>query len=51
MKEYIVYIHKNKIDGKEYIGLTSLSPPTKRWQNGKGYKTQIKFYRAIEKYG
>ena len=51
MKEYVVYIHKNKIDGKEYVGLTSLSPPTKRWQNGKGYKTQIKFYRAIEKYG
>lgn len=51
MKEYIVYIHKNKINGKEYVGLTSLSPPTRRWQQGKGYKAQKKFYQAIKKYG
>lgn len=31
--------------------MTKQDPPTKRWLNGKGYRTQQKFYRAIEKYG
>lgn len=51
MKKYTVYVHTNKINSKKYVGLTSLQPPTKRWQNGKGYKMQPKFFRAIEKYG
>lgn len=51
MKEYIVYIHNNKINNKKYVGLTSQQPPSRRWQNGKGYKMQPKFFRAIEKYG
>lgn len=50
-RKYTVYIHKNKINGKQYIGLTSQHNPTARWRNGKGYQQQPKFYNAILKYG
>ena len=49
MNNYIVYIHISP-SNKRYIGITS-KKPNKRWQNGKGYKRQDYFYRAIEKYG
>lgn len=49
-KTYTIYIHKNKINGKVYIGQTS-QDPKKRWNNGKGYITSSKFYNAIQKYG
>lgn len=51
MKEnnYTVYLHISP-SNKRYYGITCLSPK-KRWNNGKGYKTQQYFYRAIEKYG
>lgn len=45
---YTVYMHKNKINGKVYIGITKQKPKY-RWNDGNGYKNQI-FYRAIEKY-
>lgn len=48
--EYIVYSHKNKINGKIYVGQTS-QPLDKRWQNGFGYKRSPKFFEAIKKYG
>lgn len=48
---YTIYMHKNKINGKVYIG-QSIQPNIKdRWKNGKGYKTSSYFYHAIEKYG
>lgn len=48
--KYIVYMHTAP-NNKKYIGITFLSPE-KRWGvNGYGYKKQIKFYRAIKKYG
>lgn len=48
--KYTIYIHKNKINGKVYIGQTS-QKPSKRWgANGSGYKGQP-FYLAIQKYG
>ena len=50
MKEYSVYCHTNKVDGKKYIGITSQKPES-RWRNGNGYKNNKYFYRAIEKYG
>lgn len=48
---YIVYQHKNKINSKIYIGITSRAPE-KRWgRNGSNYKTSPYFYNAIQKYG
>ena len=47
---YKVYMHKNKINGKIYIGQTC-QEPERRWMNGEGYKTQSLFYNAIKKYG
>ncbi len=35
---------------KKYIGITS-KKPIERWQNGKGYRENIYFTRAIKKYG
>lgn len=47
---YTVYCHENKANGKLYFGITK-GKTRKRWCNGKGYKTQHLFGRAIEKYG
>lgn len=49
-KSYTVYIHKNKINGKRYIGITSQTVE-ERWKDGKGYEKQTRFYNAIQKYG
>lgn len=48
--DYVVYIHKNILNGKVYVGQTcNLS---ERWRNnGKNYFNSIKFYNAIKKYG
>lgn len=50
MDSYTVYCHTNMINGKMYVGITKFKPE-KRWKDGKGYKTQIVFNRAIQKYG
>lgn len=48
---YTVYQHTNKINGKVYIGITSVAPE-QRWQkNGAGYKSSPHFYSAILLYG
>lgn len=49
MDNYTVYKHISP-SGKVYIGITS-KEPHKRWLNGRGYKNNIYFYRAIQKYG
>lgn len=46
---FFYYIHTCP-NGKRYIGTTH-NNVNLRWKNGEGYKTQIKFYRAIQKYG
>ena len=47
---YTVYQHKNKINGKIYIGIT-MQEPEQRWRHGEGYKSSPHFYAAIQKYG
>ncbi len=50
LTNWCVYMHENRINGKKYIGITS-QKPTKRWQNGCGYRESPRFFKAIEKYG
>lgn len=50
MLNYTIYLHRNKINNKVYVGQTCQSLE-KRWNDGKGYKTSPHFYSAIEKYG
>lgn len=55
MKDYTVYKHTNKTNGKVYIGITR-QKSYQRWKGGKGYKpknvgTTSYIYNAIQKYG
>ena len=50
MNTYTIYMHKNKINGKIYIGQTCQKPEY-RWNHGEGYKQCSAFYAAIQKYG
>lgn len=50
MNNYTVYMHKNKENGKVYIGQTRQSL-AERWVRGEGYKSSRHFYAAIKKYG
>lgn len=44
-----IYIYRNKINGKRYIGQTTKTVE-ERYSNGRGYKNQV-FGRALKKYG
>lgn len=48
-KKWIVYCHTSN-DGRRYIGITS-NNPNRRWDNGRGYKSNSLFYNYIKKYG
>lgn len=48
---YTVYQHKNKINGKIYIGITMRSPKERWGVNGCNYKTNPHFYAAIKNMG
>lgn len=50
-KQYIVYMHKNTINQKIYIGITSTTLERRAGCNGNGYRKNVLFYRAIQKYG
>ena len=47
-REYSDYCHTFP-NGKRYVGISS--DGENRWRNGKGYETQPKMDRAIQKYG
>lgn len=49
-REYTVYQHINKHNGKRYVGITA-QPIDRRWRNGQGYEGSNRFYPAICKYG
>lgn len=49
LKEYCVYMHIFP-NQKRYIGITS-QKTSRRWKEGKGYKSQEMLTRAINKYG
>lgn len=48
-KKWCVYVHISP-NKKYYVGITS-QKPEKRWKGGSGYKNNIHFYNAIQKYG
>lgn len=51
MKAYCIYMHRNKVDGKIYIGKTCQEPLKRFGSNGVGYRQCDHFYNAIKKYG
>jgi len=46
-----IYLHKNRTNGKLYIGQTRKANPNQRWKEGDGYKTQRLFGNALKHYG
>lgn len=53
IRDYKVYVHINKTNGKKYVGITK-QDAKKRWQNGYGYYNRNKtnyFWNAIQKHG
>jgi len=48
MNDYYVYCHTSP-SNKKYVGISC--NPEKRWNAGKGYSKNYRFYRAIKKYG
>lgn len=49
-KEWCVYKHTNKANGKCYIGITC-KKPEQRWEGGNGYRHNAHMNNAIQKYG
>lgn len=53
--KHCIYVHSNLTNGKVYVGQTIGSTyeecNASRWNSGKGYEGQPKFYNAIKKYG
>lgn len=48
-RQWYVYCHTNKTNGKKYFGITSYKPE-ERWKNGYGYASNTIFRKAINKY-
>ena len=50
-RKFLIYMHKNKINGKVYIGQTCKSIELRSGKSGERYEHHPIFYRAIQKYG
>ena len=50
MKKYVIYMHRNKINNKVYVGQTR-DELNRRFKSGYGYRTSPHFFAAIKKYG
>lgn len=50
-KKFLVYVHRNKINGKMYFGITSRKAKTRWGKDGCYYQSSPHFYSAIKKYG
>lgn len=50
-KRFCIYFHRNTINNKIYIGITSLKLKDRFGKNGINYKHNKHFYSAIQKYG
>lgn len=50
-RKWCVYMHRNKSNGKVYIGQTSMKPNKRYKKDGVGYKECSHFWNAIQKYG
>lgn len=48
---FFIYMHRNKINKKVYIGITSREPHVRWGKNGNNYNRHKHFYSAIKKYG
>lgn len=48
---YKIYMHKNKINEKVYIGQTKRTLEQRSGSDGRGYKECDRFWNAIQKYG
>lgn len=51
MKNYIIYMHTNKLNGKFYIGQTCQDMKKRAGSNGSRYRMCERFYEAIKEYG
>lgn len=49
--KFVVYIHKNKINNKVYVGITSKNPERRWGKYGTGYRSNVYFWNSIQKYG
>lgn len=49
-RNYCLYCHINRYNGKKYYGITSRKP-SYRWNHGNGYSNNEYFTRAIQRYG
>ena len=48
-RNYCLYRHRNKINGKVYIGITCRTTNHRWGRNGDGYKLQPIFYGGYKK--
>ena len=51
MAKYIVYLHRNKANGKMYIGMTGRPLHFRSGKEGNGYRQNSRFYAEIQEYG